>query len=383
MIQTTQQIKRLTVNEVYDLGEIREILESTLYIPDILIRDIVIIELLSYLEEKMKDPNYKIKFFVAYNEIEVFGFVVCQIDPYYTSYSRKCGTFGWLHAKDFVTCKELIRVCEKFIRDNRIRKIRGNISFPKNLGGLGIQFMGFDRQILYGVGYTKPGARIIDYLTRLGYKNESEYTCVHVTKQSWNKGKKVDKSIRLGFPTLEELYDYIDAIRELANNSFYQIMPDGSGRNRVLDFFEAYSKLPDSFYRINSEVVLSDYSTIPEYIEAWDSCDLKQIQPYVPMAFDRHTNELVGIILCLPDLYEAWRGDPITRVNVDTAMVKKGYYGKGIFSALNNIGQLTCLMRGLNYYEGTSIWSNNTRAIDTIFPHSKPIRKHSVLQKRL
>ncbi len=383
MMQTTQQIERLTVIEIYDLAEIRDVLESTLYVPDVLVREVVILELLSYLEEKLQDPNYKIKIFVAYNEIEICGFVICQIDPYYTSYSRKCGTFGWLHTKDFVTCKELIKECELFVRENRIRKIRGSISFPKNLGGLGIQFMGFDQQIIYGVGYTKPGTKIIDYLTRLGYKNESEYTCVRVTQQSWDKGKKVDKGIRLGFPTLKELYDYTDAIRELANNSFYQIMPDGSGRNRVLDFFEAYSKLPDSFYKLNNDIVLKEYSSIPEYIEAWESCDLEQIQPYVPMAFDRHTNELVGIILCLPDLYEAWRGDPITRVNVDTAMVKKGYYGKGIFSALNNIGQLTCLMRGLTYYEGTSIWSNNTRAIDTIFPHSKPIRKHSVLQKRL
>ncbi|MFX0021536.1 MAG: hypothetical protein ACFE9S_04370 [Candidatus Hermodarchaeota archaeon] len=383
MMQTTQQIKRLVVTEIYDLAEFREILESKLYVPDIHVRKIVILELLSYLEEKLKAPNYKIKIFAAYNEIEVCGFVICQIDPYYTSYSRKCGTFGWLHANNFETCRELIRACESFVRENRIRKIRGCISFPKNLGGLGIQFMGFNQQIIYGVGYTKPGAKLIEYLTRLGYKNDSEYTCVRVTQQSWNKGKKVDKSIRLGFPTLEELYDYTDAIRELANNSFYQIMPDGSGRNRVLDFFEAYSKLPQSFYKLKTDVVLTEYSTIPEYIKAWESCDLEQIQPYVPMAFDRYTDELVGIILCLPDLYEAWRGDPITRVNVDTAMVKKGYYGKGIFSALNNIGQLTCLMRGLSYYEGTSIWSNNTRAIDTIFPHSKPIRKHSVLQKRL
>jgi hypothetical protein len=101
------------------------------------------------------------------------------------------------------------------------------------------------------------------------------------------------------------------------------------------------------------------------------------------MAFDKFTGELVGIILCLPDLYQTWRGEPITRVNVDTAMVKKGYYGRGIFSALNNIGQLTCIMRGLTYFEGTSIWSNNTRAIDTIFPHCRPIRKHLVMQKRL
>jgi len=377
------QLEKLRISETYDLYEIKEALESILYIPDNRIRSHLIEELILYLAEKFQNFNYKIRVFIGYNNSGVCGFVISQIDPYYTSYSRKCGTFGWLHAENFDIFKELIKKCEYFVKKNRIRKIRGNISFPKNLGGLGIQFMGFEQKMLYGVAFTDPKSQNVEYLTRLGYKKESEYTCVHVTQQSWKKGKNVDKDIRLGFPTLEELYDYTDDIRQLANNSFYQIMPDGSGRNRILEFFEAYSKLPKSFYKIKGEVYLKKYSTIPEYIEAWELCDLEKIEPYVPMAFDRHTGELVGIILCLPDLYEVWRGEPITRVNVDTAMVKKGYYGKGIFSALNNIGQLTCLMRGLNYYEGTSIWSNNSRAIDTIFPHCKPIRKHIVVQKRL
>ena len=64
-------------------------------------------------------------------------------------------------------------------------------------------------------------------------------------------------------------------------------------------------------------------------------------------------------------------------------MVKKGYYGKGIFSALNNLGQLTAGLFGVDYYEGTTIWSNNERAINTIFPHCEPIRKHFVVQKRV
>ena len=64
-------------------------------------------------------------------------------------------------------------------------------------------------------------------------------------------------------------------------------------------------------------------------------------------------------------------------------MVKKGYFGKGIFSALNNIGQLTCNLHGVDYFEGTAIWSNNSRAIDTIFPHCSPLRKHNVVQKRI
>jgi hypothetical protein len=378
-----QLLETFRIVDTSDLSEIKDALDNILYVPDFRVRNNVIEELILYLQDKFQNPEYKIKVFIGYAESEVCGFVIAQIDPHYTSYSRKCGTFGWLYAKDFDICEELINYCEIFVKRNGIKRIRGCVSFPKNLGGLGIQFMGFEQQMMYSVGYTDPESHIIEYLTRIGYKKDSEYTCVHVIQQSWDKGRMVDKNIRLGFSTLENLPKYADSILELASNSFYKIMPDRSGGNHLFDFFEAYSELPESFYKLKEKVNFENYSTPPEYIEAWESCDLERIQPYVPMAFDRHTGELVGIILCLPDLYEAWRGDPITRVNVDTAMVKKGYYGRGIFSTLNNIGQLTCIMRGLTYFEGTSIWSNNTRAIDTIFPHCKPIRKHIVMQKRL
>lgn len=378
-----QQLENARIIGTSNINEIKEALEHILYVPDIRVRGRVIEELTSYLREKIPDPEYKIQVCIAYSGSEVCGFVIAQIDPHYSSYSKKCGTFGWLHAYDFNVCQELVRQCEYFIKNNGVRKIRGCVSFPKNLGGLGIQFMGFEQQMMYSVGYIDPTSQIIDYLMRLGYKKDSEYTCVHVVQQSWEKGRQVDKNVRLGFATTEELREYADSILELANNSFYQIMPDRSGGNHLYDFFDAYDELPESFYTLKDDVNLKDYSTLPDFIEAWESCDLERIQPYVPMAFDKFTGELVGIILCQPDLYEVWRGDKVTRVNVDTAMVKKGYYGKGIFSALNNIGQLTCIMRGLTYYEGTSIWSNNSRAIDTIFPHCKPIRKHLVMQKRL
>ena len=43
-----------------------------------------------------------------------------------------------------------------------------------------------------------------------------------------------------------------------------------------------------------------------------------------------------------------------------------------------NIGQFTCNLYGVNYFEGTGVWSNNSQAIDTIFPHCEPTRKHYV-----
>ena len=110
---------------------------------------------------------------------------------------------------------------------------------------------------------------------------------------------------------------------------------------------------------------------------------MEKIEVWAPLAFDKTTGDLAGALLGLPDLYQKWSKKPITRGNVDTAMVKKGYYGKGIFSALNNLGQLTGRIFGIDYYEGTAIWSNNSRAVDTIFPHCCPIRKHYVVQKRV
>jgi len=377
------EIKKTEVKETFDFGEIREALEYELYVPNIRVKNKVIEELLLYLKEKLSEPEYKIKPLISYTDGKISGIVICQINPHYKSYARKCGTFGWLNADSFDICKKLMRACEIFIKKNKLRKIRGPINFPKSLGGIGIQFMGFQEQMLYGVAFSNPESRILSYLESLGYQKESEYTCVYVAQKIWNKGRRIDKDIIFRYFPLKELYDFIDDIKNLANNSLYEILPDSSGIRRIYEFFDAFSKIPKSFYKIKTEFKPGAYSDIPQFIDAWQTCDPEKTEPFAPMAFDKNTGELVGILLGLPDLYEAWAGKKITRCNVDTAMVKKGYFGKGIFSALNNIGQLKCNLHGVTYFEGSTIWSNNSRAIDTIFPHCKPIRKHYIVQKRI
>ncbi len=385
MIQITTRIgkSKIVVKESFDLGEIREALEYKLYVPDNRVKSKIIDELLLYLKAKLSDTEYKIKPIIGYKDGKISGIVICQIDTHYTSYSRKCGTFGWLSVDSFDTCEKMMRVCESFIKENNIRKIRGPINFPKSLGGIGIQHIGFQEQMLYGVAFNDLHSKYLDQLQSLGYKKESEYTCVYVAQKTWNKGKKIDKDIIFRYFPLNELYNFIDDIGNLADNSLYQILPDSSGINRIHEFFDAFSKIPKDFYRIKADVNPKDFSEIPQFRDAWQTCDLEKTEPFAPMAFDKNTGELVGVLLGLPDLYEAWAGNPITRCNVDTAMVKKGYFGKGIFSALNNIGQLTCNLHGVNYFEGTTIWSNNSRAINTIFPHCRPLRKHNVMQKRI
>jgi hypothetical protein len=359
-------------------------LQQTLYVPDLQLKSKIIEELLKYLELKFKQSKYPITSFITSNESEINGFILCQVDPHYSSYGRKCGTFGWLYAQSLEICALLMKNCANFVRSHKTRKLRGPINFPKSLGGLGFLVRGFKEPMLYGVAYNHPKSRVNNYLIQLGFDKESQYSCVRVDQKTWKNGKKLDKNIIFGYGTLKELIDRKEEIIDLGKHSFHEILPDSSGRNeRFIEFIHAYNQIPKSDRTLAKNLNPTKHTNNPHFCEAWQNCDLNNIEMFAPMAFDRRTDELVGILLGLPNLYEAWLGRPITCCNVDTAMVRHDYTGQGIFSGLNNIGQQTCGFFGVNYFEGTSIWSNNSQAINSIFPHSTPIRTHYIFQKRI
>ena len=379
-----KELKPVKIVDSIDLNEIRDTFEYLLYVPNLLLKSQIITKIVEYISKSLRE-QYKLKILIGYQNLEPSGIVMCQIHPTYTSYGRKCGTFGWLNALDFETCKTLIEKCELFLLKNNIRRLRGNINFPKGLGGLGIQAEGFGEQMMYGVSFNDSKSKLIPYLERLGYKKESEYICMKVTEKTWDMGKNIDKSIRLRYITLKEMRAREPEFRELIKNSFQGSlpMPDASGCYRFNEILDTYSQVPNSHYKIPNAFNPKEYSRIPEFVEAWEGCELEKVVTWAPLAFDRRTGKLVGGILGLPDLYENWLGATLTRANIDTIMVDRTYAGKGIFSALNNIGQLTGYLNGITYCEGTSIWNNNPNAIKAIFPHGKPIRKHYVMQKRI
>jgi len=379
-----KEISCFKVFESQNISEIEEALNSTLYVPEAPLKPRIIFEILHYLKLKFELKKYPINSYIATNENGICGMVICQLDPHYTSYSRKCGTFGWLNAESLEVCEELMRHCAIFVRKNKVRKLRGPINCPKSLGGIGHQVEGFEWPMLYGVAYTDPTSRILDYLVRLGYIKESQYSCVRVDQAAWANGKKVDKDIRLELVDIEGFVSHKEEILNLGKDSFHEILPDASGRQERFDeFVYAYSEVPKANHLLPEGFDFYEHSDNPHFIETWENCDIERIIPIAPLAFDRHTGELVGALLGLPDIFEAWLGKKITRANADTAMVRKDYTNKGIFSAMNNVGQQTARFLGWKYFEGTSIWSNNSHAIDTIFPHCTPIRKHYIVQKRV
>lgn len=381
MILAKEQKLIIEIVEVSNLNEIKYALETVLDAPDKRLESKIIAAIVEYLRIKIIDDSYKIKVFIAYDKFEVVGFVIAQINPEYLSYGKPCATFGWLRANSKEVCEQLLSDCEKFARENGFRKIRGPINYPKGLGGIGAQVGGFEEQMLYGVAFNPP--KIPEYLDEIGYKRDAEYINVYVDTKTWNKGNLIDKSIKLRHLSLEEIIAREKEIMSIASGAFSFMLPDHSGVRKFKEAMNQYAQIPKEHFKKPENFNISDWTDVLEFVEDWEESDIVNTMTWAHFALDRETNDIVGAIFCLPDLYELWLDKPITRANVDTVFTKPGYQGKGIFSSLHNIGQISGNLTGVNYFEGTSIWNKNEKAVKSIFPHTSPFRKFYVFQKRI
>lgn len=377
--------KELTIASTRAISEIQYVLTELLYIPDERLKLVVVLELADYLTEKFSKPDYKIKFFYTTQNGVLTGFVICQIDDEYRSYGMPCPTFGWIHSKNFLSCKRLMKECENFVRENKFRKIRGPVNYPKIIGGIGWQTEGFASPMMSGVAYNDPGSNVLVYLKELGYKIDSKYSCVDAFVKVWEKGKELDEDIMIRFLPLDEIKALKNQIMNLAQQSFYSVLADAAGgKSRFEEMMETYYQASKKVHIMNPNFDPQTYADMPGFLETWNAADLENIVSTGIFAFDRRSGELVGILMAQPNLFQLWAGEPLTHMNVDTVIIKKEYAGKGIFSALHNIGKtLSSAVYGYNYFEGTTIWANNDRAIKSIFPHSSPLRTHYVVQKRI
>ena len=177
--------------------------------------------------------------------------------------------------------------------------------------------------MMSGIAFGDPDSKVLEHLEELGYKKDSKYSCVYTFLKRWAKGKDLDEEIVVRFLPLDEIRDLIDQIMGLASQSLYSVLADApGGRTRFDEFMNAYAQTIKSL-KIFSEELPQEYADISGFQETWESCDLKKIVPMAAFAFDRNTNELIGTIMCQPNLYQLWNGEPLTHMNVDTAMVKK------------------------------------------------------------
>lgn len=384
------ELSGIELDLITSAQKLRHIFKALLYVPDNRIKPYILDEVMRYYTPKLADPTYKIRCIVAQQHDLPIGFVICQIHPHYTSYGRKCCVFSWLIADNFEVCQILMDACEQFAQEHKMRRLRGPINFPKIIGGMGIQTSGFQEQMLSGIAFRKEDSEILSYLEQLGYGWESEYTCLRVEAQTWDKGKKVDNDIALKFWTVDEVESLREPVLDLVQRSFHGIVPDSSGLDEKFEeLLYTIISLPKFYYEIEEPFIAEKWTNIPEFIDSYKEKDMRKVISFWPTAYDKHTNKMVGILATHPDLFEIYLNGTATRINVDTVMVDKDYSGRGIFSAMNNIGQIACNVHGIQYFEGTHIWTknskgvNNQRAIDTIFPHCHPIRTYLVFEKKI
>ena len=384
---TTQKniYQDVKVEEVNRTSQIKKILTELLYVPDMSLKPRIISEIVTFYEHKSKSKEDEIVMFLALRNGVKVGFVFCQIDQDYRSYGMRCPTFGWLTSRNFEACKALMEECEKFVRANKFKKLRGPINYPKKVGGIGFQTEGFACPMMSGVAFNDPSSNVLAYLKLLGYKPDAKYSCVDAFVKVWEKGKDLDDNIELRFLPLSEIRALKSQILSLAQQSFYLVLADSSGGK------DRFDEVMDIYYQAGKKVKIANpnfdpqiYAQMPGFLDTWNAADLDNIVPTSIYAFDKNSGELAGILMAQSNLYQLWKNEALTHMNVDTVIIKKEYAGKGIFSALHNVGKsLSSAVYGYNYFEGTTIWANNDRAIKTIFPHSSPLRTHYVVQKRI
>ena len=377
--------KELAVASTQNISEIQFILTELLYVPDQRLKLVILLELTDYLIDKFSKPDYQINFFYSTQNGIVTGFVICQIDGEYKSYGMPCPTFGWLHSNNYLSCEKLMKECEKFVKQNNFRKLRGPINYPKRIGGIGWQTEGFAAPMMSGVAYNDPGSNVLAYLKELGYRIGTKYSCVDAFVKIWAKGKELDEDILIRFLPLDKIKALKDQILKLAQQSFYSVLADASGgQSRFEEIIEIYYQAGKKVKILNPGFDPQTYADMPGFLDTWNAADLENIVSTSIFAFDRCSGELVGVLMAQPNMFQLWVDEPLSHMNVDTIIIKKEYAGKGIFSALHNIGKtLSSAVYGYNYFEGTTIWANNDRAIKSIFPHSSPLRTHYVVQKRI
>ncbi|MBD3212412.1 MAG: hypothetical protein GF311_07375 [Candidatus Lokiarchaeota archaeon] len=377
--------KNNKVIESKDLTQIEHAFNKLLYIPEDILKPRIIEEIIKYLNTNLREETYPLKIFITQKSNEITGIVIAQIHPDYRSYGRKCGSFGWLSCLDIDSCEVLMNSCEKFMKENKIRRLRGPINYPKLVGGIGYQIDGFERCMLTGVSYNNTNLREVAFLKQLGYKLESHYWSVEVLSDYWKKGRTIPKRLLVKFPTINELKSFKSEILKLANSSFNAIMADATGGSERLDemisLFEQTQKLYNHNIDKINEIVISKLSNNSAFLKLLQNQDFSKNLPWVTLIFTKETHILVGAGFLLPNIFQHWKEEDITEANGDTVMIHPEFVGKGIFSLGQNIGRVALKLVGINYIEGTQLWANNEHAVEVMFPHCKPVRKHVVLQK--
>ncbi len=328
-------------------------------------------ELFSYFTQNIERGNLvlfgatEINKFNLDRSTKLVGRICVQITEEIISRGQNCATFGWLDGDSQIIIQALLEKAVEWIKaKNRILKttfngkkaqkiklIRGPISLPEEFGGIGCQIYGFQEPRMISMSTNRK--ELSQWIETSGWKPDAYYATVNGTSTpEWKSGVSImEKQIKIVSMSKEEWINRIPEVNNLIQSTLGALFPD---------------------FNCNSvEEMLSTFSFHPNGNVLWTGALNEK-------------NELIGILICLPNLWEKWTGKKIESINCDTVIIHPDYRNLGIFSALHNLGyenlKKFCQIR---HFEGTMIWYTNIEAVQSMFTHGVIVRKHLVFQKRL
>jgi len=290
----------------------------------------------------MVDPNLHNK---------SLGSIYCELKPMHMSKGKQIPIFGWLNADNKEIAKTLLNHVENFAKDHGHKEIRGPLNMPK-MFGWGAQVEHFDCPMYWETPHNS--SEIPKWIEECGYVADTEYITLELTNLL---------EVENPYPDLE-IVSYL--IEELFANKEMMVKLEQLIERNFSGFLPDVSTNKGRFVEMGKLLMETGHG-----------------QDFYILAIDKKTQDLVGFIVEVPNIFDQWAGNKLKNVVVDTVIVDENYRGAYFFFFLFNEIYKKLAPKGIDGVVSGLIWSKNIPAMKTFTKIGKLVQKTTVFQKSL
>jgi len=301
--------------------------------------------------EQHRKENNGFVFMMFDKNCNIVGSIYSELKPKHISKGKQIPIFGWLNADSKEIAENLLNHVENFTRDHGYNEIRGPLNMPK-MFGWGAQFEYFDCPMFWETPHNR--LEIPKWIEECGYKTDTEYITLELTHILEIRNPHPELEI-VSYP-VEKLFadkEMMGKLQKLVERNFSGFLPDIStdqGRFGEMGKILMETGHGEDFYIL---------------------------------AINVNTQELVGFIVEVPNIFDQWAGKKLKNVVVDTVIVDEKYRGAYFFFFLFNEIYKKLAPKGIDGVVSGLIWSQNIPAMKTFSKIGKQIQKTVVFQKSL
>lgn len=284
-------------------------------------------------------------------EDQVLGHIYVDCYPKHRSFGKQVPIFGWLDGDSAQIIVDLLRAAEMYTKLHGFGTLRGPINVPKMFGGWGVLVENYNWAPLIDSATNRP--ELAQWITQAEYQIADEYFNAHAalpdTMRPANKFPEIE-FISYPIPELiQNQRDILEQVGTFISKTFGSYLPDTSVGE--------------------TETLLSLLAEVPNG------------QDYYLIALEKSTRRVVGFAIEMPNMFDAWQGQPITSTNVNSVLVAKEYRGTALFYRLYEQLWDKLNAAGITAHIGGTVWAKNKAAMQSFAKISYPAQHHVVFEK--